>query len=311
MATKFQAHANRYYVKNGKPTSEPAAVRCALRFLVANHGGLPAPEFGIGDLKVVREAMVAAGHCRSSVNKNIRRIRLAFTWAATEELIPATVPQALSLLPGLKVGRTEARESDPVLPVDPEVVEKTIQHTNPVVADMVRLQLLTGMRPDEVCSMRPGDIDRGGEVWEYRPASHKTQHHGRRRVVYIGPAGQRILSAYLLRPADEFCFRPKRHVAVPKAKKRYRIDSYRQAVERACDRAFPAPDDLSDDELKAHRKQHRWTPNRLRHTAATLVRKQFGLEASQVILGHSKADVTQVYAERDASKGIEVARAIG
>ena len=42
-----------------------------------------------------------------------------------------------------------------------------------------------------------------------------------------------------------------------------------------------------------------WAPNRLRHTRATEVRKQFGLEAAQVILGHAKADVTQVYAERD------------
>jgi hypothetical protein len=30
-----------------------------------------------------------------------------------------------------------------------------------------------------------------------------------------------------------------------------------------------------------------------------------------VILGHSKADVTQIYAERDIAKGVEVARLIG
>jgi hypothetical protein len=41
------------------------------------------------------------------------------------------------------------------------------------------------------------------------------------------------------------------------------------------------------------------------------VRREHGLEAAQVILGHSKADITQVYAERDLSKGLQVARAIG
>ena len=34
-------------------------------------------------------------------------------------------------------------------------------------------------------------------------------------------------------------------------------------------------------------------------------------EAAQVVLGHAKADVTQVYAERDQSLAERVARAIG
>jgi integrase len=42
-----------------------------------------------------------------------------------------------------------------------------------------------------------------------------------------------------------------------------------------------------------------WHPNQLRHNFATLARRQFGSEAAQVVLGHSRADMTQVYAERD------------
>ncbi len=38
-----------------------------------------------------------------------------------------------------------------------------------------------------------------------------------------------------------------------------------------------------------------WMPLQLRHTAATVVRSRFGLEAAQVVLGHARADVTQVY----------------
>ena len=49
----------------------------------------------------------------------------------------------------------------------------------------------------------------------------------------------------------------------------------------------------------------------LTHTAATEIRSKFGLEAAQVILGYSQANVTQVYAERDIAKGIEVAKRIG
>ncbi len=114
-----------------------------------------------------------------------------------------------------------------------DVVEATVKHVNNIVADMVKLQLLTGMRPDEVCTVRLMDIDRSGEVWEYNVDGHKTEHHGKRRTVFIGPAGQAILTPYLLRPEEEYCFRPQRHTPVPRAKRRYRVDSYRQAIERA------------------------------------------------------------------------------
>jgi site-specific recombinase XerD len=64
-------------------------------------------------------------------------------------------------------------------------------------------------------------------------------------------------------------------------------------------------------ELRKWRSDHRWAPNQLRHAAATEVRREFRLEAAQVILGHSQANVTQIYAERDLALGVEVARAIG
>ena len=54
-----------------------------------------------------------------------------------------------------------------------------------------------------------------------------------------------------------------------------------------------------------------WHPNQLRHSKATEIRRQFGLEAAQVVLGHAKADVTQVYAERDSALAVEVMRRIG
>jgi len=44
---------------------------------------------------------------------------------------------------------------------------------------------------------------------------------------------------------------------------------------------------------------------------ATKVRKAHGLEAAQVLLGHARADVTQVYAERNEELAREVAGKIG
>lgn len=55
----------------------------------------------------------------------------------------------------------------------------------------------------------------------------------------------------------------------------------------------------------------RWHPNQLRHLYASEVRKAHGLEAAQVLLGHAKANVTQVYAERDLTLAASVAVLIG
>lgn len=54
-----------------------------------------------------------------------------------------------------------------------------------------------------------------------------------------------------------------------------------------------------------------WHPNQFHRTPATEVRAQFGLEAAQAILGHARADVTQIYAERDQERARAVAREIG
>jgi integrase len=54
-----------------------------------------------------------------------------------------------------------------------------------------------------------------------------------------------------------------------------------------------------------------WTPLQLRHTAATMIRSRFGLEAAQTVLGHAKADTTQIYAERDLARAHAVMAEIG
>ena len=55
----------------------------------------------------------------------------------------------------------------------------------------------------------------------------------------------------------------------------------------------------------------RWSPNRLRHSTATEIRKRSGLETAQVTLGHATAGVSQIYAERDLNLAAEVMRKIG
>ncbi len=195
----YRDFADGYYVKDGQQTGAIFGVRVALRFLRQSYGHTAAAEFGPLALKALRQRMVDADHSRRYVNDNVDRIRRCFKWAVSQELIPASVYQALATVPGLRRGRTEAREAAPIRPVDEATVDATLAHLRPVVADMVRFQRLTGCRPAEVCIIRPCDVDTSGETWRYVPESHKTEHHGRERVIFIGPKAQDILRPYLLR----------------------------------------------------------------------------------------------------------------
>jgi integrase len=162
------------------------------------YGDLPVIEFGPLRLKAFRAYLCKTREIRHGdrievkqptrryVNQQIQVLRRVFRWGASEELVPVEVVTALETVSGLQAGRADLPESKGVRPVTDQDVDATIPYLPSAVAAMVRLQMLTGMRPNEVLQLRPGDLDRTGEVWTYRPQQHKTEHHGRQRVVAIG-----------------------------------------------------------------------------------------------------------------------------
>lgn len=270
LALRYLEHAKEYYrSKDGTPTRTADNIRYALRPLVKVHGATRVRDFGPKALKAVRETMITAEHSRNYINGMIGKIKQVFRWGVEEEIVPPQVYEALKSLAWLHAGRSKARETQPVRPVDEGTVNDTLPHLPRIVADMVRLQLLSGARPGELCSMRPCDVSRGTTgVWTYRPASHKTEHHGRERRVFIGPEGQAVLGQYLDRDADAFCFSPaeaedernatkranretpmtpSQAARKPKGRtirERYVKDTYNRAVQRACEIAFGMPTDL-------------------------------------------------------------------
>jgi integrase len=54
-----------------------------------------------------------------------------------------------------------------------------------------------------------------------------------------------------------------------------------------------------------------WSPNRLRHNAATRIRKEFGLDVARAVLGHTSPAVTAIYAEVDGARASEAMAMIG
>ena len=51
--------------------------------------------------------------------------------------------------------------------------------------------------------------------------------------------------------------------------------------------------------------------SQLRHSCGTEVRRKYGIEAAQVVLGHTTANVTEIYAERNLKLAVNVAKEIG
>ena len=138
-------------------------------------------------------------------------------------------------------------------------------------------------------------------------------------MIVLGPRAQEVLRSWLDRDPERACFVPAEasewnrqrrrreesgqktpsRSAKPKPKRRpgnqYTRHSYRVAIQRACRRAGIPP----------------WSPHRLRHTRATLIRQEYGLEAAKAVLGHTDTKITEIYAERDLELARRVMREIG
>lgn len=162
---------------------------------------------------------------RSVVNGRINRIRRVFKWAVAVEMVPVAVHQALTAVQGLKRGRSEARETNPIKPVPEEHVTAVKKHVSRQVWALVQLQRLTGMRAGEVVIMRGRDLDMGGKVWLYRPGSYKTQHHGHERIVEIGPKAQAVIKPFLKADIEAYLFSPRDAEAERRAKQHANPDS--------------------------------------------------------------------------------------
>jgi len=304
-------------------SSELANTKLSARPLKALYGRTPVSEFGPLKLKSVRERMIADNLCRNEVNKRTGRIKRIVRWATENELVRPEVYHGLQAVRGLARGRSAARESEPVKPVPDAFVDALESHVSRQVWAMIQLQRLTAMRPGEVTIMRTCDLDTSGKVWVYTPSTHKTAHRGHSRQIYIGPRAQAVLRPWLRTELTAYLFSPRDAMAEWRAAKSrerktplscgnrpgtnrkrkprkqpgeyYGVREYHRAIKTGCQKA-----DVPH-----------WHPHQLRHNAATWLRKEFGLDAARVILGHRSPAITEVYAELDAAKAVEIMREVG
>ncbi len=318
LVAAFWKHARSYYRKvDGRPTSSLAGHVSALRILKRLHGETKVRDFGAGSLKAVRQELLDSGLSRGVINNYVNLVRGVFKWGVAQELVPVEVHVALGTVAGLQRGRSKAKETKAVKPVPERYIEDIKPHISRQVWALIQLQRHTAARGGELAIMRAIDIDTKKRTWIYIPADHKLAYRGHRRTIFIGPKAQEIIRPFMAdRAVDAYLFSPReaeadRHARAPthrrpdqernprKTDRRvcecYGAGSYRRAIERGCQLAgVPV-----------------WTPHRLRHNAATFIRREYGIEAAQIMLGHAKADVTQIYAEINLDKGFKIAEEIG
>lgn len=297
LLTAYRRHAEDYY-----RTREFQNLGDALRPIRSLFGQLLAADFGPSHLRRAREAMLEAKLSRSTINARVNRIRRFFRWCVEHEHVQPDVLARLQAVAPLKRGRG-GREPEKIRPVSWDHVEATLPHLPEMVRAMVLFGWHTGARPGEIVNLTTGSIDRSAPVWVARLVEHKNAYRGQDRELLIGPKAQEILAPWLLPDQpDAPIFSPRRVDARQSRRKGKRLpgssysrSAFRQVVTRACQRAHVPS----------------WTPNQLRHAAATRLREEFGIEAAQVALGHARPDTTLIYSERARSRALEAIRAAG
>ncbi len=350
LADRFIAWAAGYYVKRGKPTNTALKIRLAMEWLYrAGLGDVHPAAFGPLNLKAFQAFLACeptGRWTRATINQMVTYVVSMFEWAVSEELVNESVWRALQSVRHLSKGRpipgtgTIPREGGEVEPAPLSAVQAVLKHAPPMLAAMINVQLLTAMRPGAMLYMRAKDLhetdDKRVRRYQVDPEAFKLEHlegiSAADREVFIGPKAWKILKPLL--PADpaEFVFNPRRSEELRNAARRearvcepsksydptrrrklrprrapadhYSIASYRRAIWRCCEAAGLKRDRVTGvDEW--------WSPNQLRHTAASYIAEHEDVEVAQLILGHKRITTTMKYVKTRPKRAIAAARKHG
>ncbi len=295
--------------------------RLALKAARELYGNTPAAKFGSVAFKAIRLKMIESGLSITTIRDRMGVIRRMVAWGVENEMLPADSLQRIEAVAGLRVGRDAVKPSRKVKPVPEADIEAVLPHVPPTIRGMIELQRLTGMRPQEARLITTGQIDRTVDPWIYSPRQHKNLHRDKDRVIPLGPRARALLEGLLKADPDAPIFSPAESMAAFRDEIRSRRKTPVQPSQRNRRRRNPKrkPGLFYERQSYAHAIEAGcrkagipvFRPNQIRHAYATRVRREHGLEAAQVLLGHSKADVTQVYAERNLNLAVEIAQKIG
>jgi integrase len=291
LITGFLRWSETYYRDvDGKPTREHQNFLNVLRPLQKRFGATPIAEFGPKRLLEFRQDLVQRNLARRTVNAMIRRVRQVFRFGVSRELCSIDALSRLKTLEPLQPNRGGRETSGSRGSVEFSLIEKTLPHLSPLLQSFVTVAYFTGCRVSELAKLTTGQIEMTSSPWVANLDKHKTAHQGKSRKIYFGPRAQEALSPWLL-PQDPnaVIYSPLRaddRQAKRKGKNLpgqvYGRSSLQQALQRAIKKAgLPASC---------------WSLGQLRHSCATNVANEFGLESCRQILSHSSTRMSSHYA---------------
>lgn len=309
LAELYLDHADRYYRKRGKRTAEYHACVRGMGFMCDAAGMKLVVELTADDLRLMMRAMVDAGRARKTCNSYRGCILRCLKWGATQiggngkPLVLPAIYHAIAAVEPLQKNRTNAPDGKPIRAVAWADVEATFKylHTHEprraALEAMIRFHWLTGMRSQDVTSMRPRDIDRTFAEWCYRPESHKQDHKEGDLEYYLGPKARAIIEPILATcPPDRPVFALPPRTA--KGGSWWVIDTgaYGKLIRRACQRKGGT----------------RWHPHQLRHSRATEVQRIYESDAAAAAAIGDTPEVTRrIYVDPNAAVKRRIARETG
>lgn len=239
------------------------------RHVSENYGELAAEDFGPKAFKAVRQLMAEEeGRNVSYVNMLASKLRAAWRWGVSEELVSESSYRRLMTVKELQVGDHGLAPAKTVVPVPEDLYSATLPYLSETMADVVRLLWITAARPGEILALTPAEVARSGSHLVYRPVNHKTAKTNKLRAIVFGEEGEKILKRYW--PSDPLArFFPDYSDATV----------IRNAIYRACVRA----------------RLERWHPYQLRHAAVTRIALEHGKEVAAAVAGHAKVLTTERY----------------
>lgn len=338
----YARYAAETFIKAGRPTSTMHKVNRAVYLLErAGFADHTASHFTPPDLRHFQHWLArhpSQRWTRSTINEYVRTVIAMFRWAVGEGWLEETVHRALEAIGPLRKGRAIPGASKPlrdprrVQPVDEAAYKAARARMRPMLAAMVEFHRATGMRPGALLAMRGRDVkptsDKSVMAYNVPPEAYKLDHLDEMdesdRIVYIGPRAWKIVKPWLPSDPDDFVWSPrrsemerraqrraeretpmydshqpelrkKRRGSIDRVGDRYSVDTYRRAITRACEAAGVEP----------------WSPNQLRHTAATEIADRLTLDSARVVLGHHDIKTTMRYAKPREKKAIKAVKRIG
>ena len=271
-------------------------------------------------------------YTRRGINDTLKWIKKILKWGVGRNIVKnETLIGIENELKLLRMGEKGAKDNIKRGRVSEEEFNQVVGVLTSVVGDMLKLVWHTGMRPYEICEMRPYDILRDDpECWIYIPGrdhtpigNHKTMRYGKVKVIPLAGECIDILSKridnfdskeYIFSPQDSISeFLKTKHLnrktslscgnkpgsnrkENPKKKPtgRYTNNTFAQACKRGCRRAGV----------------EEFIPYDLRRTVATKTRAELGKEAAKTLLGHAEESTTDIYLLEEVQEAMKVAKAL-